>query len=65
HLKVLEGAGLVHRERRGREHYMALNAAPLREVSTWVHEYERFWTGRLDRLEKYFRNKRKQGKEKS
>ena len=36
-----------------------IDATPLREVSGWVHEYERFWTKHLDRVEKYFKEKRK------
>jgi DNA-binding transcriptional ArsR family regulator len=59
HLKVLEGAGLVEREKQGREHLIAFRAAPLREVSEWVREYERFWNAHLDRVEKYFKEKRK------
>src|SRR3954469_15017637 len=59
HLKVLEQAGLVHRERRGREHVMELRPGPLREVSTWLHPYERFWSGQLDRIEEHFRTKGK------
>lgn len=59
HLKVLEAAGLVEREVVGREHVIGLRAAPLREVSSWVHEYERFWTEHLDRVEKHFREKRR------
>jgi len=59
HLKVLEGAGLVERERQGREHLIAVRAAPLREVSEWVSEYERLWSTHLDRVEKYFKEKRK------
>ena len=59
HLKVLEGAGLVQREKQGRDHMIALQAAPLREVSRWVHEYERFWTEHLDRVEKFFKEKRR------
>jgi DNA-binding transcriptional ArsR family regulator len=59
HLKVLESAGLIEREVVGREHLIGLRAAPLREVSTWVLEYERFWTEHLDRVEKYFKEKRK------
>lgn len=54
HLKVLEGADLVHRNRHGREHVLELNAAPLREVVRWIHPYERFWVERLDRLERFF-----------
>ena len=54
HLKVLEGAGLVDRERQGRDHVIRFRGDPLRLVSRWVHKYERFWTERLDRLEAYF-----------
>ena len=59
HLKVLEAAGLIRREVVGREHVIEFDATPLREVSGWVHEYERFWTQHLDRVEKYFKEKRK------
>jgi DNA-binding transcriptional ArsR family regulator len=54
HVRVLEDAGLVRRLRRGREHTLALDAAPLRRVARWAHRYERFWTERLDRLESFF-----------
>src|SRR5439155_26368797 len=32
HIRVLEGAGLVRRTVRGREHFLSLDAAPLAEV---------------------------------
>ena len=54
HLKVLEGAGLVRRVRRGREHTLELDAAPLREVARWAHRYAPVWSERLDRLEAFF-----------
>ncbi len=59
HLKVLEQAGLIHRNKRGRDHVIEFRGEPLRQVAGWVHEYERFWTERLDRLESYFTEKRK------
>ncbi len=59
HLKVLEGAGLVDREKRGRDHVIRFRGEPLRLVSQWVHEYERFWTERLDRLEGFFKEQRR------
>jgi len=59
HLKVLEKAGVVRREQRGREHLLALDAAPLREVARWAHRYERYWNERLDRLEGFFANREK------
>src|SRR6266567_4399487 len=55
HLKMLERAGLIEREKRGREVLISLRAEPLREVAGWVHEYERFWNERLDQFEQYFR----------
>src|SRR5215831_2520309 len=51
HVKVLEAAGLVRRARQGREHVLALDARPLRDVARWAHRYEPYWTERLDRLE--------------
>jgi DNA-binding transcriptional ArsR family regulator len=59
HVKVLEKAGVVRRSRRGREHTLALDPAPLRNVARWAHRYERFWNERLDRLESFFASKEK------
>ena len=55
HLKLLERAGLIEREKRGREVLISLRPGPLRQVASWVHEYERFWNERLDQFEEYFR----------
>ena len=59
HVKVLERAGLVRRTRCGRENTLELRAEPLREVASWVLNYERFWNTRLDRLEGFFRQQRR------
>src|SRR5262245_39130846 len=59
HVKILEGAGLVRRERSGRDHIITLNAEPLRLVVNWVHQYEHFWTRRLDRFQQHFAKKQK------
>jgi DNA-binding transcriptional ArsR family regulator len=58
HLKLLERAGLIEREKRGREVLISLRPEPLRLVSGWVHEYERFWNEKLDAFEGYFKKKR-------
>ncbi len=52
HLAVLAEAGLVADRRAGRETRYRLNAAPLREIQTWVSTYERFWTDRIEQLRK-------------
>jgi DNA-binding transcriptional ArsR family regulator len=66
HLKMLERAGLIEREKHGREVLISFRPEPLREVAGWVHEYERFWNERLDQFQQYFRdkNERKKRKEK-
>ena len=50
HLDVLGDAGLITRTKRGRTVDVRLSASPLRGASEWLRDYERFWTGALDRL---------------
>jgi len=51
HIKVLEHAGLIRREVRGRTHLCRLDPGPLASAHEWLGFYERFWTSRLDLLE--------------
>ena len=51
HLKVLERAGLIRRDVRGREHHCSLNAEPLARADAFLHSYERFWDERLTAME--------------
>jgi DNA-binding transcriptional ArsR family regulator len=51
HLKVLEAAGLIEREVRGRQHFCRLRPAALAVASGWVEQCRSFWELRLDRLE--------------
>lgn len=51
HVRVLEAAGLVSREIKGRTHVCRLEPAPLRNASEWLRFYERFWTDRLGALD--------------
>jgi DNA-binding transcriptional ArsR family regulator len=55
HIKVLEGAGLIRREVRGRTHVCRLDPAPLASAHEWLGYYERFWNSRLDLLEQLLR----------
>ena len=59
HVKMLERAGLVRRTRAGREHYITLDAEPIRRIADWASGYERFWNDRLDRLEAFLKTKRR------
>jgi len=58
HLKLLERAELIEREKHGREVLISFRGEPLREVAGWVHEYERFWNERLDQFQQHFRDKK-------
>jgi DNA-binding transcriptional ArsR family regulator len=52
HIKALENAGLIRREVRGRTHVCSLEPGPLASAHEWLGFYERYWTGRLDVLER-------------
>ena len=52
HIKALENAGLIRREVRGRTHLCHLEPGPLASAHEWLGFYERYWTGRLDVLER-------------
>jgi DNA-binding transcriptional ArsR family regulator len=55
HIKALDHAGLIRREVRGRTHVCRLDPGPLASAHQWLGFYERFWTGRLDTLERLLR----------
>ncbi|WIX76253.1 metalloregulator ArsR/SmtB family transcription factor [Amycolatopsis carbonis] len=50
HLRVLREAGLVTEQRAGRNRVYSLEAAPLEEVTTWLHPFEQFWRTKLSNL---------------
>ncbi len=52
HLRILEDAGLVEREKEGRVVNCTLSAGPMRDAMDWLARYEKFWNERLDALEK-------------
>lgn len=53
HLRVLEAAGLLSREKRGREHLCSLLHEPLDEVDDFVRRTRGFWETKLDQLADY------------
>jgi len=57
HLNVLADAGLVTRSKSGRTVTVRLRPQPMREAMQWLRRYERFWSGRLDRLTAYVESK--------
>ena len=51
HIRVLERARLVRRQRVGREHVLSFEPAPLDEATVWMDRQRAFWTSRLAELE--------------
>jgi len=55
HLKVLERAGLVVRGRQAQFRPCALDAGPLRDVSSWAEQYRHMWESRFNRMDDYLK----------
>ncbi|MCI0389902.1 MAG: metalloregulator ArsR/SmtB family transcription factor [Acidobacteria bacterium] len=58
HIRVLERAGLVVREVKGREHYISLNSAPLLDAAQWLDSHCEFWEQRLNALNSFLVKKK-------
>jgi DNA-binding transcriptional ArsR family regulator len=50
HVGVLESAGLVRREVRGREHWLSLQPEGLAAAQQWISDQTDFWSARADAL---------------
>jgi DNA-binding transcriptional ArsR family regulator len=53
HLRVLREAGLVEVRHDAQRRFYGLRAEPLVEVDEWLEPYRRFWTDRLNALERH------------
>lgn len=51
HLKVLEGAGLITRDRDAQRRPSRLDARPLAEATQWLVGYRQFWGSSFTRLD--------------
>src|SRR5690349_13676578 len=63
HLKALERAGLIARGREAQWRPCRLEAAPLREVASWLDAYRQHWDEQLDRLDTYLAEIQQQERE--
>jgi DNA-binding transcriptional ArsR family regulator len=53
HLRVLEHAGLIVREKEGRMRRCRLVVKPLKEAAQWISHYQEFWEEQFDALTTY------------
>ena len=59
HVRVLEDAGLIRREVRGREHWLSVRPDGLRLAERWLAEQSSFWSRRADALAARLERKRR------
>jgi DNA-binding transcriptional ArsR family regulator len=62
HLRVLEAASLIVRERRGQHRVCRLDAEALSAASEWLDSYRRFWSESFDRLDQHLKRKKRRSK---
>jgi DNA-binding transcriptional ArsR family regulator len=53
HLRVLQRAGLVTQQKRGRTRQCRLAPRPLQQAEGWISQYRAFWQGQFDALDRY------------
>ena len=60
HLSVLKQVGLVKERRAGRQRLYRVDAAQLKPIFDWVSPFERFWSGKFDRLDQLLQEMKKE-----
>ena len=56
HVRILEKAGLIDRQKMGREHHCKLSTGSLRSAEEWIGFHLDFWQSRLNDLEKFLKS---------
>lgn len=55
HLRVLEDAGLIHKDRVAQSRPCRIEPKTLKAVDGWLEDYRRLWTESFDRLDDYLK----------
>jgi len=64
HIQILIDCGLIAVKQQGRDRFCEAKLAQLSEVSIWVDQYKQHWEDKLDNLEKYIEQLKKNRDEK-
>jgi DNA-binding transcriptional ArsR family regulator len=56
HLKVMEKARLVTKQRRGKEQIVSAYAGTVKDASDYLKQYEAMWRERFDALDQFLKN---------
>ncbi|MCF0071108.1 metalloregulator ArsR/SmtB family transcription factor [Dyadobacter sp. CY261] len=60
HVKILTDCGLIFIRKEGRDHICEARLDQLSEVSMWVEQYKKHWEAKLDSLEAYLEQLKKE-----
>ncbi|MGV3601176.1 MAG: ArsR/SmtB family transcription factor [Dyadobacter fermentans] len=60
HVKILSDCGLIFIRKEGRDHICEARLDQLSEVSAWVEQYKKHWEAKLDSLENYLEQLKKE-----
>src|SRR5262249_29871134 len=66
HVRILEKAGILVRQKTGRTNRCQLQPKPLEDATQWIEHYRKFWEESFDRLDAYLKTvaSKKKSKEK-
>lgn len=53
HVKILEKAKLIVKQRKGKQQFITLSPVAINNASKYLTHYEKIWNMRLDNLENY------------
>ncbi|MEM6934272.1 MAG: metalloregulator ArsR/SmtB family transcription factor, partial [Pseudomonadota bacterium] len=56
HIRVLEKAGLISREKDAQFRLCKLETRPLQEISNWTNQYRHIWDARFDAMDALLSN---------
>ncbi|TLV03732.1 ArsR/SmtB family transcription factor [Dyadobacter luticola] len=60
HVKILTDCGLIRVRQEGRDRVCEAQLQQLSEVSVWVDQYRQHWESKLDEMEKYLEQLKKE-----
>ncbi len=63
HLRVLREAGIVQVQREAQQRVYELRPEPFEQLETWVSSFRRLWEGRLDSLDEYVQQMKRNQKQ--
>ena len=63
HIGVLERAGLISSERRGREHVLRIVPGPAQDAQGWIAYYTQFWLQHFNAVDELIARRKEQPRE--